>query len=187
MKREGEVLHSITRPPPPRCFRYSWCNHTGHWVVMCPFVQQKSGTDRPWERPYTARSADAEAEELGMDDVMYEAWQDPIWRADPTEIDRLWDLHRLSERHAVYPRRKLPVILCAGIGATTAKCRLTLVKGRVGCKKVNVLRGTGCTTVIVKAAYVKDSEYTGRPVRIRLLDNTAKGRSQWEYGLTPHT
>jgi len=48
------------------------------------------------------------------------------------------------------------------------------VEGKVGGRKVNVLRDTGCTTVIVKAKYVRDSEYTGAPVRIKLLDNTVR-------------
>ncbi|XP_037774704.1 uncharacterized protein LOC119571495 [Penaeus monodon] len=70
--------------------------------------------------------------------------------------------------------RSSPVTLYAGVGTTAGKGRLNLVEGKVGGRKVNVLRDTGCTTVIVKAKYVRDSEYTGAPVRIKLLDNTVR-------------
>ncbi|XP_070000757.1 uncharacterized protein [Penaeus vannamei] len=156
MKREGGDRRTTTGPPPPRCFR---CNRVGHRAARCPFAQQRSGTDRPRERPYTARAAAAGEEELGMDDVI----------AEPPGDDRLRDSYGLLERQAGYPERNFPVILCTGVVATTAKGRPTLVEGKVGGRKVNVLRDTGCTTVIVKAAHVKNSEYTGKPIRIRLL------------------
>ena len=52
--------------------------------------------------------------------------------------------------------------------------KLPIVKGMVGTRTVNTLRGTGCSRVVVRKKFVNDDQYTGKYCYILLIDNTVR-------------
>ncbi|XP_042866107.1 uncharacterized protein LOC122249376 [Penaeus japonicus] len=76
-------------------------------------------------------------------------------------------------------------VLSKSVGSFAGGGKLNLVEGTVGSRRVKVLRDTGCTTIIVRSKYVADDEYTGKPVSIRMLDNTV--RRAWPVRIAINT
>ena len=57
---------------------------------------------------------------------------------------------------------------------STARAKMPVLKGRVGCKTVDVLRDTGCSGVVVKKDLVSEDQYTGESSSMLLIDNTVR-------------
>lgn len=51
---------------------------------------------------------------------------------------------------------------------------MSVVKGKIGDKTVNVLRDTGCSSVVVKKELVSEEQYTGDFNCMLLIDNTVR-------------
>ncbi|XP_071485282.1 uncharacterized protein [Diadema antillarum] len=66
----------------------------------------------------------------------------------------------------------LPVLSAVACG--TSEGRMPVCKGRVNGKRVDVLRDTGCSTVVVRQGLVKDEQLTSEERTCVLIDGTVK-------------
>ena len=66
--------------------------------------------------------------------------------------------------------KNLPMVSAVNIGMDNMPVR----KGYIGSKRVNVLRDSRCSAVVVRKDYVKDSQLTGVKQRCVLLDGTTR-------------
>ena len=55
-----------------------------------------------------------------------------------------------------------------------AEARMPVVKGKVGNTSVNVLRDTGCSSVVVKKELVAEDQYIGEYNHMVLIDGTVR-------------
>ena len=69
---------------------------------------------------------------------------------------------------------RVPFVSSAGIRKRTNRAEMPIVEGRVGNTKVETLRDTGCSGVIIKQQFVRQDQYTGEYGFIQLADNTVR-------------
>ena len=69
---------------------------------------------------------------------------------------------------------RVPFVSNAGIRKRTNRAEMPIVEGRVGNTKVETLRDTGCSGVIIKQQFVREDQYTGEYGFIQLVDNTVR-------------
>ena len=71
--------------------------------------------------------------------------------------------------------KKIPLLNSACVQPSSgARGRMTVVKGKIGEKTVNVLRDTGCIGIVVKKELVAEEQYTGDFSCMLLIDNTVR-------------
>ena len=69
---------------------------------------------------------------------------------------------------------RVPFVSSTGIRERTNREEMPIVEGRVGNTKVETLRDTGCSGVIIKQQFVREDQYTGEYGFIQLVDNTVR-------------
>ena len=69
---------------------------------------------------------------------------------------------------------RVSFVSSAGIQKRTNRAEMPIVEGRVGNNKVETLRDTGCSGVIIKQQFVREDQYTGEYGFIQLVDNTVR-------------
>ena len=57
---------------------------------------------------------------------------------------------------------------------TTITIKMLVVRGKIGCMSVDVLRDTGCSGVIVKQTFVDKGEYLNKHGHLQMVHNSLK-------------
>ena len=69
---------------------------------------------------------------------------------------------------------RVPFVSSAGIRKRTNRAEMPIVEGRECDTKVETLRDTGCSGVIIKHQFEREDQYTGEYGFIQLVDNTVR-------------
>ena len=95
---------------------------------------------------------------------------------DQSQFASIPDLSHYDPRGylALDSGERVPFVSSAGIRKRTNRAEMPIVEGRVGNTKVETLRDTGCSGVIINQQFVREDQYTGEYGFIQLVDNTVR-------------
>ena len=81
----------------------------------------------------------------------------------------------ISEDHLVLADGTIfPVVEVSAMQSTQRVNRMPVATGMVGARVVNVLRDTGCSSVVIKKDLVQDNQYNGQYMYMLLIDKTVR-------------
>ena len=155
----GSQRHEQSSAPSgrPRCYE---CGKFGHIAAMCPDRKGAYGKRTPGNAQSERRKQTGGACVVG---VCPEIAVEEVCKQD-NSVDGDSQTVTLQCGH------KLPV-LSAGC---TMGTQMPVCEGMLNGKSVEVLRDTGCSSIVVRAGLVDESQYTGEKQVCVLIDGTAK-------------